>query len=387
MKRRGFIAIAAAFATTLLLTASGAAASPSWKLQPPLNPGTNDHLYGVSCSAATACTAVGTYDKTATIRATLVERWNGTSWKGQPSPNPAGATNTEFLGVSCASATACIAVGAYVSASGNVLALAEGWNGSSWAIQSVPTPTGTTFSLLAGISCTSAIACTAVGDYINSTAADVALAERWHGTKWTMQSTAKPSFAQNYRLLAVSCPTLSACIAVGYDMQGSINYPLAERWDGTSWTALFATCAQAFVNVCALLAVSCTAANACAAVGYFDSASGELPVEEDWNGTSWAAEVPPVPSSNHADLFGVSCAAGFACTWVGWYKNGAGTLVTWAGHRAPNFNQYVDVTPNPAAATRIRMIAVSCKTTNQCMGVGDYFNSSSIYKTLAERYS
>ena len=45
---------------------------------------------GVSCTSATACTAVG-YDASVGTTVTLAERWNGTSWKIQSTPNPTGA--------------------------------------------------------------------------------------------------------------------------------------------------------------------------------------------------------------------------------------------------------------------------------------------------------
>ena len=55
-------------------------------------------------------------------------------------------------------------------------------------------PPGTALqSELYGASCTSASACTAVGDYVTSTGASKTLAERWNGTAWTLQSTPNPS--------------------------------------------------------------------------------------------------------------------------------------------------------------------------------------------------
>ena len=62
-------------------------------------------------------------------------------------------------------ATACTAVGDYGNSSGNDVTLAERWNGSSWKIQPTPNPTGQAASVLSGVSCTAATACTAVGDY------------------------------------------------------------------------------------------------------------------------------------------------------------------------------------------------------------------------------
>ena len=79
-----------------------------------------------------------------------------------------GATpQTYLLDVSCTAAKACTAVGDYVNSGGDYVSLAEVWNGTSWAIQTTPNPTGVKGAFLFGVSCKSAAACTAVGDYEN----------------------------------------------------------------------------------------------------------------------------------------------------------------------------------------------------------------------------
>jgi len=88
---------------------------------------------------ATSCTAVGEYEKQfrylcAAGRA--LERHE----LGHP-VDPSLGTQGGFLsGVSCSSPTSCIAVG--LNDNGGV-ALAEYWNGTSWAVQSTPNPAGT----------------------------------------------------------------------------------------------------------------------------------------------------------------------------------------------------------------------------------------------------
>jgi hypothetical protein len=84
-----------------------------------------------------ACTAVGEFGAPAGTLA-LAERWNGKTWAIQPTPNPPrgnlpGAV-AYLTAVSCPSATACVAVG-----QSNAGALvAELWNGKTWAIQHLP---------------------------------------------------------------------------------------------------------------------------------------------------------------------------------------------------------------------------------------------------------
>jgi hypothetical protein len=72
------------------------------------------------------------------------------------------------------------------------LTLAEVWNGTSWAIQATPNPTGVKGTFLSGVSCKSAAACTAVGDYENSAGSYAPLAEAWNGTSWAIETTPNP---------------------------------------------------------------------------------------------------------------------------------------------------------------------------------------------------
>jgi hypothetical protein len=72
-------------------------------------------LESVSCTTFTACTAVGQVDGTGQL-VTLAERWNGTAWAIQHTPNPTSATggaNGELDALSCAAPTTCTAVGYY----------------------------------------------------------------------------------------------------------------------------------------------------------------------------------------------------------------------------------------------------------------------------------
>src|ERR1700733_11457792 len=81
------------------------------------------------------------------------------SWAGRSSPN-SSLQRSELNGVSCSSATACTADGYSKNSSGADLTLAEHWNGTKWAVQSTPTPSGGPFGGgLAGVSCSSAAAC------------------------------------------------------------------------------------------------------------------------------------------------------------------------------------------------------------------------------------
>jgi hypothetical protein len=188
----------------------------AWAVQATPNPvGTMTYLTGVSCTSATACTAVGTYYLATGVHTPLAERWNGTAWAVQATRNP-GGTMTYLTGVSCTSATACTAVGEYTNASNVAVTLAERWNGTAWAVQATPNPVGTNGSELSGVSCTSATACTAVGAYYLAYGVPVALAERWNGTAWVIQATRNPGGTNGSYLSGVSCTSATACTAVGF---------------------------------------------------------------------------------------------------------------------------------------------------------------------------
>ena len=171
----------------------------SWKATTTANPaGTlNSDLGGVSCPVATtSCTAVGQYNLSGGAEMPLAERWNGSEWALQAMPNPSGSTKTNLYEVSCASSTSCVAAGYFKNSSGAYLALAEAWNGTEWKIQSTPAPAGALNTVLSSVSCTASTECTAVGYYENSAGVVAGLAERWNGSEWKIQSLPGPSGAK-----------------------------------------------------------------------------------------------------------------------------------------------------------------------------------------------
>ena len=188
----------------------------AWSFQDPTVSG--GRLLGISCTSASACTAVGYAGSNA-----LALRWNGSTWKTQAVPRPTGANRIQLNAIRCTSGTLCTAVGFSSSGTGQNT-LAERWNGTSWKVQPTPEPPGGPgLYTLAGVSCTSASACTAVGDYQNSLAVDDTLAEYWNGTAWKVQTTPNPNAIN--ALLGVSCPT-AACMAVGDDSGDSGSSPI-----------------------------------------------------------------------------------------------------------------------------------------------------------------
>ncbi len=365
----------------------------SWAIQTTPNPtgARSSFLRGMSCTSAAACTAVGDYVNNSGNGVTLAERWNGISWAVETTPNASGATSSALNGVSCTSATACTAAGNYHNSARVYVTLAERWNGTSWSIQTTPNPTGAKSSALNGITCISATACGAVGNYTNSSGVEETLAERWNGTSWVVETTPNPSGAENSVLGGVSCTSATACTAVGYYLNNSgVALTLAEGWNGTSW-AIQTTPNPTPPGLKELNAVSCTSTTACTAVGYYYNSSGvPLTLAEVWNGTFWAIETTPNPNPSGAEssvLGGVSCTSATACTAVGYYLNNSGVQLTLA-ERWNGTSWAVETTPNPSGAVNSVLGGVSCTSTTACTAVGYSSNSyGGDGLTLAERWN
>jgi hypothetical protein len=78
----------------------------------------------VSCTSGTDCTLVGEAINAHGAEVTLAEKYDGTTWQVQPTPNPHGASLSSFNAASCTSPTSCEAVGGSGSAASQ-LPLAE----------------------------------------------------------------------------------------------------------------------------------------------------------------------------------------------------------------------------------------------------------------------
>jgi hypothetical protein len=359
--------------------ATAAWAGTTWTIRPTPNPaGTSgsvtNRLEGVSCPSPTACTAVG-YDEGATSSdtAALVEVWNGQTWQGR---QPVARSNANLLGVSCPSPTACTAVGYFDNAQGALVALAEEWNGSTWTTSTVPVPAGGSGAVLTAVSCSSAAACTAVGRYYAGP--DLRpMAVGWNGSAWHIEHVPVPVDTSQGALSAVSCPLVTACLAVG-SIGESV---LTERWNGTAWTRGHSPWAGVAVSV------SCPSSTDCAAVGTGPgTAGGDVPLALGWDGTTWTVEHAPNPGgSSSVWLFGVSCVSPTACTAVGAQPN-AGTAPTFAeGWNGTRWQR--EDTPDPAGVPSPYLLAVSCGSPTICVAVGSDGIAGSGERTLAESSS
>ncbi len=361
----------AACTLTAFLTITGAdgalASGSAWKIQPSPNatlPG--GQLESVSCSSATACTAVGSNISTTGIHVTLAERWNGATWQHQPTPNPAVDTSfnvaPDLTGVSCPASSFCEAVGKYNLTSFNQLSLAEGWNGQRWTMQRLPLPPGASSTALSQVSCTSARFCEAVGFFQTQTLNQtLPLAATWNGTSWRLQHAPHPPGDESLQLNAVSCTSPTFCEAWGGGSPQIGGPGVAEQWNGIFWHL------QTVPPNSTAHSVSCVSTTFCEAVGL---GSGNAGSAWAWNGSSWTAQAVPSQISS-GGLFGVSCVSPAFCETVGLTIGAGGN----SGALAAVWNGSawrVQSTPSPAKGAVTDLNAVSCASARSCELAGDF---------------
>jgi hypothetical protein len=387
----------AAGGLTAVAPQARATSTATWSIAPSPSPFAAPFtpLSGVSCTSATNCVAVGIrmdFDRF-TSYVTVSEHWDGTTWSQVTTPLPTGAV---LSAVSCSSATHCLATG-YLQ---DLSPLVERWDGISWSIVASPTPpTGALRVELSGVTCASATSCYAVGSTISTAPAYRygALIEHWDGAAWKVVARPNPSGAVTSALRSVSCFSADNCMAVGFHVETGDNKggPLAVRWNGKS-SAITPIAVpktrpiDALLAVASLSSVSCPTATACIAVG---NTSSDALVER-WNGTKWSRVATPALTDQYllTELRGVSCISPTDCFAVGDtfhpYDQREGVAMRnsviehWNGTawkilpRAAG----VPVTKNSRGAAGLSELnAVSCTTASSCVAIG---NSS-----VAERWN
>jgi hypothetical protein len=375
-----------------------------WAVQATPNPAELwSSLSGVSCLTATDCTAVGWSVTAAGREVSLAQQWDGRRWTVRPVPSPAGATDSGLFGVSCSAPRACTAVGEYVTAAGAARSLAVRWNGSRWTIQPIPVPSNTTDSELSGVSCGPGGTCLAAGAMATASS-QLTLAERWDGTSWHVTATPEPAGALGSGFTAISCGAPASCVAVGsYGVPSADGSPaaLAEAWNGTTWHLMAVPVpppGPQSLPASAFDAVSCTSPTACDAVGGYSPGAGLVAnLAESWNGTRWVIKPAPDPAGNiGSGLAGISCTAADTCEAAGTYYveqpivtvggvaiPGLALAESWNGTRWTTRSAR-----NQAGAGEYSELnAIACASARACAAIGDQLTSKGLFAPLAERWT
>jgi hypothetical protein len=302
----------------------------TWANKVPVAPegATAGELQSVDCNSelflgSLFCFAAGSYASGGVTKPLIEFYWE--NWSLEEAPQPEGASEAAFKGISCRQeVVACIAVG-YKVVSGKKTALVEGLNSEfEWAIQSMPEPEGATSSELHGVDCPASNYCMAVGSYAVSGGAQWAWSATWNGTSWTLRTVAKPTESKQSILLDVSCSSTSSCTGVGgYKESKGVQVSFVERWNGTSWSHQSSPNPVGSTNT-VFQGVSCVASAPCVAAGDWNNGKTWQPMAQEWNGSAWALDTTPTPEGATFSLLeNVACRTG-GCLASGWYTDSGG---------------------------------------------------------------
>jgi hypothetical protein len=297
----------------------------SWGAQPPDNGSFANWLQGVTATSACNAWAVGSYDDGTTDQ-TLIEHWNGTTWKIQPAPNPGGLTSYgELYGVAATSPTDAWAVGYYADSAGPYQTLIEHWNGKAWKVAPSPSPGGSGVSSeLYGVAVASSTDAWAVGE----AQGHKGLIEHWNGKAWKVESS--PTLDRfrhtNGRFAARPLAGLNGVVAassndawaVGFRSTGTADQTLIEHFNGKAWKVQTSPNPGGSSNYNALSGVAATSSTNAWAVGGYYNGTTNLTLVERWNGKSWKHQKSPNPKAND-ELEGVAATSSSNAWAVGDY--------------------------------------------------------------------
>lgn len=239
---------------------------------------------------------------------------------------------------------------------------------SPWSLQQVPpVDTSTPNAQFRDVSCPTGTACIAVGEYVGTDGIQRTLSEVWDGSSWHIVRPPSPANTEASSLGAVSCVSATACEAIGQSHRTSAagGQIFAESWNGKSWRMVPI---QHPGGTVFLPALSCATAGSCFLVGsrtiskHLDQA-----VTERWNGRAWSLVAPRRPRPL-TQLSGVSCPVPGDCYAAGWSSGGRlasshPLIEHWNGHRWST-----RAVPEPAGPGALN--AVSCPAAASCTAVG-----------------
>jgi hypothetical protein len=162
---------------------------------------------------------------------TLIEHWDGTSWRVVPSPN----SDVAFLkGIAAVAANDVWAVG---DGAGTLI---EHWDGTSWNV--VPSPNPGSEAFLNGVVAVAANDVWAVGEGWYAPYRSQALIEHWNGTSWSIVPSPNPGMFENHlsgiAVLSANPPEGTPYIwAVGHyrDSFDSPSRTLVLHGHGSGW--------------------------------------------------------------------------------------------------------------------------------------------------------
>jgi hypothetical protein len=308
----------------------------------------DEHFNAVACFNSATCHAIGQNFFSPPYYDTLSERWNGHSWRTEPTAVPSYIDNA-LNAVSCPSGNVCYGAGWYTA---SYQTLIERWNGASWKVVKTPQ-----VGQLGGIACPSVSVCFALGQ-------DVIL--KLAGTRFVRMTAPNPPVDIVRTLTSISCTSTKFCMSVGND---GGNAPVVERWDGKHWSVLkFSSPAAPYATQ--VNAVSCLASSSCLVAGEYGTNSGAALLIEQWNGKKWHNFHVPAPTP-FAKLDAVACASGKACFAIASYNVGISGNTESAIEAWNGVKWTIALKVKQKGWSGSILNGITCPSSSTCFAVGD----------------
>jgi hypothetical protein len=355
-----------------------------------LNAGGNDELDDVSCASPGDCSGGGVYtDAAGNEELYVVDESNGKWGTAIEIPGFAllnAGTKASFFGISCSSAGNCGAVGSYTDETGDTQAFVVNETSGTWG-SAIEAP-GIPFlnyggSLATAVSCPANGNCSAGGTYLDASDHLQAFAINETNGSWGTAIAIPGVVALNVgglaSLVGVSCSSTGNCSATGaYTDGGTHLQSFVVDETGGTWGSATAIPGLMTLGASSPNAISCSSAGNCGVGGsYTDSAShSQAFVANEVNGTWTASEIAgPLNAGGSAQVYSISCKASGACAAAGQYTDGS-TFVqgfvadesggTWGSAQAVSGLATLNVGGSAVVAS------VSCTAPGDCDAVGGY---------------
>lgn len=350
----------------------------------------NNMLAAVATISASNAWAVGTSTNASNVTQSLIEQWDGHAWTIVSSPSPAGSMNSQLTAIAASSPTDVWAVGSYYASSSSYSqTLILHYNGTAWSV--VPSPDrASTNNALEGVVIAGSAAWAVGYTTVDIAQSAQTLAEEWNGTSWSIVSTPNPTIKNALR--GVTATSAGTLWAVGYQVNASgVTETLIEQWSGTAWTVAPSPNTTNAASS-ALVAVTAVSDSDVWAVGssVYTTYPGthDLPLIEQWNGSSWTIVAGQPVANNFADLLGVTGGLGMPILAVGEdvYRANAWDQSTalsemWSSTQ----NSWTNMAPSPGAFSNL-LYGVSADGQRDVFAVGVAWSSSSSSQTLIDQY-
>ena len=282
----------------------------TWRAQRAPNPPTTSSdpyltLADVDCPAATSCVAVGTYDTGAKGVQALIETFTAGKWTARPAPLPVTAPDSELISIACSAAGSCAATGTYADSHGDTQGFVEHERNGHWTASLLKLPrdavtTGQSVSL-EGVSCPSATDCVAVGSYDSTSGQAQPFLVTYHSGAWKLSLAPEPAGTRLVSFFftyvpdgsgAITCPAAGSCLAIGaYVSADHRELPVVEHLTSNGWAALPVPLPSGANSSGLLLSLSCPSASECVVTG--DWSPGEHaeydqpPLVDTLHGSTW----------------------------------------------------------------------------------------------------